>query len=479
MRGAHHFEKAPGNSTLKAGDSKTSASSTREETRTVRRADELIQELPFRWTVQGVIFVIGGLAYMFDAWDVLLPTYLIPLLARSGWHLDNAQLGWLGTLGLIGMGVGAFFWGTMADIVGRKPAFIWTLLIYSISSVLSAAAPNYLLLLAARFITGVGLGGCIPVAYSLVAEFMPRSRRGMMLTAMDVWWPIGATLNGLVAVLLLRFDNWRLLLLVMALPALLVFWAVPAIPESPLYLMRRGRVAEARAVTTDLVRRTTGDAGTWTLPEPEPDTAPPSFVGLIRQLGDLWRWNWRVTLAAWGIMSANLLLYFGVITWLPRILESSGYGIYRAYLFTISVTAIGIVATLCAAWLVERVGRKWVIIVPGILAGVAVVMFTVQITNPGAARWWLLSFGFMNELVVPAVYCYVPEVYPTLLRGTGFGWASTAGRVAAGTVPVIFGAWLWPVFGLTNTFIVITALVVIANLWLAAVGPETKGRVLE
>lgn len=448
-------------------------------TRTIRRADELIQELPFRWTVQGKIFVIGGLAYMFDAWDVLLPGYLIPLLGRSEWHLNDAELGWLATLGLIGMAVGAFLWGTMADIVGRKRAFIWTLLIYSIFSVLSALAPNYTLLLAARFITGIGLGGCIPVAYALVAEFLPRSRRGMMLTAMDVWWPIGGTLNGLVAVTLLPYNNWRLLLLVMALPALLVFWALSAIPESPLYLMRRGRIAEARAVTSDLIRRTTGDVGAWTLPELEVDTAPPSFARFVRQFRDIWRWNWRVTLAVWGMLIANLLLYFGVITWLPRILVSSGYGIYRAYLFTLSVTAIGIVATLIAAWLVERVGRKWVIVIPGILAGVAIVIFTIQITDPGAARWWLLLFGFMNELVIPAAYCYAPEVYPTLLRGTGFGWASTASRVAAGMVPVIFGAWLWPVLGLTNTFVAITVLVIIANLWLAAVGPETRGKVLE
>jgi putative MFS transporter len=448
-------------------------------TRKVRRADELIQELPFRWKVQGVIFIVGGLAYMFDAWDVLLPTYLIPLLARSGWHLNDAQLGWLSTVGLIGMGVGAFVWGTMADIVGRKRAFVWTLLTYSIFSVVSAAAPNYFLLLAARFVTGIGLGGCIPVAYALVAEFMPRSLRGMMLTAMDVWWPIGGTLNGIVAVLLLPFNNWRLLLLVMALPTLLVIVSLLTIPESPLYLMHRGRANEARMVTADLVRRTGGIAEEWILPEADGEVATPSFLGMFRQLGDIWHWNWRVTLAVWGIMIANLLLYFGVITWLPRILVTSGYGIYRAYLFTISVTGIGIIATLCAAWLVERVGRKWVIVIPGILAGVAIIIFTLQIANPSAARRWLLLFGFMNELVIPAVYCYAPEVYPTLLRGTGFGWASTAGRVTAGMVPVIFGAWLWPVLGLTKTFIAITVLVVVANLWLAVAGPETKGKVLE
>ncbi len=443
----------------------------------VTQADQLVQELPFRWSVQGRIFLIGGLAYMFDAWDVLLPAYLFPLLGRSAWHLNDTQLGWLGSSGLIGMALGAFVWGTLADIVGRRRAFLWTLLNYSIFSILSALAPSYSLLLVARFITGVGLGGCIPVAYSLVAEFMPRARRGMMLTAMDVWWPIGGTLNGLLAIMLLRYDSWRLLLLVMGIPALLVFWALSSIPESPLYLMRRGRKAEARAVVEDLARRT--GAAVSVMSFPDADTTAASFGQFFRMFERIWSWNWRVTLAVWGIMIANLLLYFGVLTWLPQILVSSGYGIYRAYLFTISVTAIGIVATLLAAWLVEQVGRKWVIIIPGILTGVAIVIFTLVITKPGVARWWLLLFGFMNELTIPAVYCYAPEVYPTLLRGTGFGWASTASRLAVGMVPAIFGAWLWPVLGLTNTFIVATALVVVANLWLAAAGPETRGATLE
>ena len=98
-----------------------------------------------------------------------------PFLSAFG--ADRVRVTPISETAEIGMAVGAFLWGTIADIAGRKPAFIWTMLIYSVFSILSAAAPNYLLLLGARFITGVGLGGCIPVAYSLVAEFMPRSRR--------------------------------------------------------------------------------------------------------------------------------------------------------------------------------------------------------------------------------------------------------------------------------------------------------------
>ena len=333
--------------------------------RSVTRADQLIQELPFRWSVQGRIFLIGGLAYMFDAWNVLLPAYLFPLLGRSTWHLNTSQLGWLGSSGLVGMALGAFIWGTLADIIGRKRAFLWTLLNYSFFSILSALAPTFSTLLVARFITGVGLGGCIPVAYTLVAEFMPRSRRGMMLTAMDVWWPIGGTLNGLLAIVMLRYDSWRLLLLAMGVPALLVFWALSSMPESPPVpdAARSHGLRHERWSSIWFGGQAPWSAtGVYRMPTPQFSTFRQFFTMFER----IWSWNWRVTLMTWGLMIASLLLYFGVLTWLPQILVSSGYGIYRAYLFTLSVTAIGIVATLLSAWLVEEVGRKWVIIVPGI-----------------------------------------------------------------------------------------------------------------
>ena len=183
------------------------------------------------------------------------------------------------------------------------------------------------------------------------------------------------TLNGLIAVLLLHFENWRLLLLIMALPALLAFWAASAIPESPLYLLRRGRVAEAHAVIADLVRRTGGDSGAGILPEPEIGKSQTPFLTFFCQFSDIWTWNWRVTLAVWSIMTFNFVLYLGAITWLPSILVKSGYPMYRAYTFTVWVTAAGIVGTLCASLLVEQVRRKWVIVLPGILAGIALVIF--------------------------------------------------------------------------------------------------------
>jgi putative MFS transporter len=212
---------------------------------------------------------------------------------------------------------------------------------------------------------------------------------------------------------------------------------------------------------------------------PKPDSTPPSFAQFFSQLRDVWVWNWRVTLAVWGMLVANLMLSAAVISWLPGILVSSGYGLYRAYLFATWMYAVGIIATLFAAWLANRIGSKWIIVVTGILAGVFMVIFTVYIADPGTALWWLMLFAFMNLMVGSTMYCYAPEVFPTLLRGTGLGWASAASRVAAGMVPLIFGAWLWPTLGLTNTFVAMLGLIVVANLWLAIVGPETLGTRLD
>lgn len=439
--------------------------------------DRVVQELPWRWHTQGKIFIIGGLGYLFDAWDVTLAGFVLPLLGDD-WGLSKLQLGLFGTAGLIGMAIGAFTWGTIADLLGRKRAFTVTLLAFAIFSAVAAAAPNYGILLAARFIAGLGLGGCVPVDYAMVAEFTPRKVRGRVLTALDMWWPIGATLCGVASAAMLPLHSWRLMLGIMVVPALLVFWIRRSVPESPLFLVRKGRDAEARKVIGDLIDRTGAEAGEWELPPPEEPgkVTPATFVARFR---DVWRFDWRVTLAAWLLMMTVMLEYYGVLTWLPSILTAQGFGEYGAFLTTTGMTAVGIVAALGAAFLVDLFGRKWVIIVSALAGAVAMVLFARTLGVSGQAQWWILLYGIASEVVIPAMYCYIPELYPTLLRGTGFGWASTASRVVAGLVPLIFGTWLWPVLGLTSTFVLIGVLIAVALVWLVIVGPETKGRELD
>ncbi|MGP4020340.1 MFS transporter [Saccharopolyspora sp. 5N708] len=443
----------------------------------MKTGDQIVQELPWKWRTQGAIFLIGGLGFMFDAWDVALNGFLIPLVGAE-WNLSPAARGWVGTSNLIGMAVGAVIWGAIADTIGRKRAFSLTLLMFSVFSLAGAASPDFVTFCVFRFLAGIGLGGCIPVDYALVGEFTPAKVRGRVLTAMDIWWPVGATLCGVVSAALLVFDNWRLLLVVMVLPALLLFWIRRSVPESPMYLIRQGRAEQARSVIDDLVRRTGAAVEPWTLPEPAPQPRM-TVAAFGRQARDLWRFSARITSVSWALFLTVFLVYYGALTWLPSILVEQGYGNYAAFMVTTLMTAIGIVGVVVSAWLVDVVGRKWVIGLSGPLAALTLVFFAVQLDIETAAKWWITAFGFLIELTIPALYAYVSELYPTSLRASGFGWASTVSRVGAGFVPVIFGSLLWPHLGLPLTFTVIGALLVLASLWMATAAPETKGRDLD
>lgn len=469
----------------------------------VPTASEVIAHLPWKWRTQGAIFIIGGLGFMFDAWDVALNGFLIPLLSDY-WSLSVGRAAWIATANLIGMALGAFIWGGIADVIGRKKAFTLTLLVFSIFTVAGAFAPAYGWFILFRFLAGFGLGGCIPVDYALVGEFTPSRHRGRVLTAMDGWWPIGASLCAFVSAYLLGFGDWRLIMLVMIVPALLTVAVRFGIPESPLYLASVGRYAEADAIIRRLVERTGADVTEWTHETAEGSTASPTTGPALSrtepisgsgpkvsrqlraasgQLVQLWQHSAKTTLVAWSLFVSVLLVYYAALTWLPGILKKQGLADQAAFLVTGSMTAVGILGVIVSALIVERFGRKWVLGVSSIVAAVLLVGSAVFIEASGADLTWtakaaIIGFGFVIQIAIPTLYTYVSELYPTRLRGSGFGWASAASRLATGIAPIVFGAFMWPVLGLTLTFVLTGALVVVAVLLMGFLARETTGEEL-
>lgn len=446
----------------------------------LKTGEEVVQELPWRWRVQGMIFLVGGLGYVFDAWDVTLNGFLIPLV-RDQWQLSTSTAALVGTSNLVGMAIGSFVWGGMADTIGRKKAFSLTLLTFSVFTVLGAFSHAFWLFCVFRFFAGFGLGGCIPVDYALVGEFTPAKVRGRVLASMNIWWPVGATLCGVVSTAFLSItfiDNWRAMMLILVLPALLLFWVRLSIPESPMYLVSQGRREEAREVIDSLVHRTGADHVDWDFP-PAVETPKLSFSAIAKKLPELWKFSVRVSSVSWALFVTVFLVYYGALTWLPSILKDEGYGNYASFMVTTFMTGVGVVGVLASAWLVDAIGRKWVIGLSGPLSALCLVLFALSLDLPRAATWWIGAFGFIIELTIPALYTYVSELHPTHLRASGFGWASSASRVAAGFVPVIFGSLLWPHLGLPLTFTVVGGLLTAAVIWMAVATPETRGRELD
>jgi putative MFS transporter len=445
----------------------------------VKTGDQIVQNLPWRWGVQGRIFIIGGLGYLFDAYDIALNGFLMPLLGEH-FDLSLAQRGLVATANLVGMAVGAVAWGAVADRVGRKKAFSVTLLIFALFSVLGAFSPNYMVFLGLRFLAGVGLGGCIPVDYALVGEFSPKKYRGRILTALDVWWPIGVTLCGLVSTAMLTLDsNWRWMLATMSLPALLLFFVRRGVPESPIYLSKKGREAEARAVIDDLVARTGAPVEPYVIPAPVENAGAKGPRAAAEQLARIWTFSPRITSAAWLLFVTVMLVYYAALSWMPSILREEGLGETAAFMSTTVMSGVGIVGVLVSTALVDLIGRKWLIGISAPVATLALVVFALVMDMPTGSVVAIAAFGFLMQLTIPALYAYVSELYPTRLRASGFGWASSVSRAATGFAPMLFGSVMWPALGLPLTFGVLGLAVLVAVIWMAFAAPETKGRALD
>src|SRR5829696_3452024 len=192
---------------------------------------------------------ITGIAWTFVAMEILLVGFTLPLFG-SLWGLSSTWLGWIGASALAGSLVGSLLFGQVADQTGRRQIFQASILWYSIFTALTALAWGPASLLTLRFLAGIGLGGMLVVDPSLLAEYLPPQRRGRYLVLLDFFWPIGLLIAiALSWVFLDRLGGeWRWLFVAAALPAFLAYVARRALPESPYWLARRGRLAEAAGV---------------------------------------------------------------------------------------------------------------------------------------------------------------------------------------------------------------------------------------
>jgi putative MFS transporter len=424
------------------------------------------------------IYIVGALGYFFDAFDILLPSYVIPLIGHE-WKVAQATLAWFATIGFMGMAVGGFLFGSLGDLIGRKKAFIGTVFLYSFFSLLCAAAPNVTLLFVFRFIAGIGLGGCLPVDMAMLSEFMPPKYRGKLIAFLGVFWVGGATAVGFVSAWLSPLQNFRLIFIAAGLPVLLIFLIRLAIPESPLYLYRKGQAEEANRILKQ-VHGIDMDAGELFERNRETKTEDRKeglVQGLLASLVKVWRHNPGVTFMVWYAYASVLFIYYGVILWLPKILIASGYKTYAAFLFTSYITLVGLLGVLLCIYLVDKIGRKWSLIISFILMGAALYAFAFALHAPTTSFVLLAAYDFFESIALAILYVYIPECYPTLLRVTGFGWATAVTRVTSSFSPLVF-AFIWSGLGLPNTMLISMLALVLGSLFILKFGKETKDQLL-
>ena len=429
----------------------------------------------------------SGIGWALDAMDVGLIGFIMAALTTH-WGLTHTEASWLASAGFVGMALGATFGGLLADRFGRRNIFAVTLLVYGLATGASALAGGLAVLIALRFVVGLGLGAELPVASTLISEYAPRKVRGRMVVILEAFWAVGWLAAAVIGAFVVPVgeNGWRWALALGMVPAFYALYVRMKLPESVRFLESKGRHEEAEEIVAEFeaseptrlkFQAENADGASdssQVLDEKQLDAAIlAGSDGASAPVTSIWAAPLRRrTAALWTIWFCINLSYYGAFTWIPSILVDQGFSLVKSFTFTLIITLAQLPGYAVAAFLIERWGRRATL--AAFLAGSAV---AAGLYGLAGQEWQIIAAGcllsFFNLGAWGALYAIGPELYPTTMRARGTGAATGFGRLASIIAPLIVPPLL--VFGglpiLFTLFGIAFAIAALAALAL----PELKG----
>ena len=425
---------------------------------------------------------MGGLGYTFDAMDGAMIAFILPAVVAQ-WGLTNEQTGLLASSAMVGYLFGAFFAGTLGDLIGRRVVMMYALAVYTLATLVAAFASHWQFLFWWRVVASFGFGAESAIIAPFLAEFVQKKYRGRFVGALSGFFSFGFVFAALLGYFLVPAspDGWRIVQIITALPIVMLLWWRRALPESPRWLMQRGRSAEAEA-EVERMEAESLQSGEASLPPLDSVDVPAAGTGeggtFSRNLAALWSPEMRrTTLMLWILWITITFSYYGFFTWIPTLLVKQGMTITRSFGYSIIIYLAQIPGYYSAAFISEKLDRKWTIILYLLLGGASAYLMAHASTAASiTVGGFLLSF-FMNGTYA-GIYAYTPELYPTAFRTTGMGVASAFGRIGGLSAPIVIG-FTFARIGFFGVFTITTVVLVFGALAVAMLGISTAGKSLE
>jgi len=454
-------------------------------THAYRELGNALDRIPFRRAHVWILVLVASGA-LFDAIEQYNVGLASPLIADQ-FDLSKASVGLLTTLTFAGMALGSLIAGVTGDKYGRRITYMYNLGLYTVGALLGAFAPNVGVLLVARFIVGIGLGGELNTGLTLVSELMPTKIRGAAVATVNVaagGLGIFAS-SALAAVLLGPLEGslggptlaWRWLLGVLALPALLVFVYRWFLPESPRYLLAEGKVTEANAVLTRLA------ANRLRAPR---DMAVTAYVTLAEgarlprervRLAEIFHGELaRRTIVIWVVSAMTFGSQVTITVFMPTVLITRGFDVGSSLAYTTIINIGGLIGAILASVFGYRFPRRIVLGYGAIVAVVVAIGFGMS-SQLGA----ILVLGGLLQLVFillnTTTWVWAPELYPTRVRAFGTGAAVTVALLGASLIPLAAGI-IFDAAGAVGMFVLVAVMYAVMAV-AVRFGPETHGLSLE
>lgn len=426
------------------------------------------------------VVVAIGLGLFFEVYEIFLSSSIATAL-KTEYHLGGTTLQLLMASSFLGMFIGAAAFGRIADRIGRRRAFLLNLVWFSVCSLLAAVAPSPALLVAARFLAGIGIGAEYPVADSYLSDVLPKAHRGRLAAQAYTYSFLAVPALGFLALGLsghtvFGIDGWRVLLAIGAVGAVMVILLRRGLPESPRWLAAQGRTEEAQAAVTAFA---TGSG--IAVPPVECLDATDSRVApavAVSPLARLRQTPYRARLAMLAVFHLfQPFGYYGFGTLAGLVLIARGFDVTSSLLFT-ALSFFGYpLGSLISIPLLGRMERKHLVVASAAAMAACGIAFGVA-----GAPVLIVVFGVLTTAAANvfsnAYHVYQSEIFPSDVRATAVGWTYSLSRLSSAALPFA----LIPVldtYGATAMFGVVVAAMLAAVIVLTAFGPRTTGRSLE
>ena len=418
----------------------------------------------------------------FEIFETALTSLLAPLLVQAGiFHpgksglLGLPDLATFGFVTFIGLFVGAVSFSAIADRVGRRPIFTYSLVWYAVATLAMAVQSQALAICSWRFIAAIGVGAQIVAVDAYISELMPKAIRGRGLALSKAIQFLAVPVAAAAAAVLGGkswggIDGWRFVLVIPSIGAVLIGWVRRGLPESPRWLAERGRASEADAIVSAVEANVRAAIGRELPPVEAVIAEPTPAAGYLALFQGELR---RRTLLLIFVSCAITVAFYGFNNWLPSLLQSRGIDVTKSLLYTgLIALSYPLVPYLCS-FFADRLERKWQIVIG---TGVVVVAGLAFAQQSSALGW--LTCGFVlsiaNNLAGYSSHTYRSELFPTAVRARGIGLVYSIDRLVAGFSSYLIG-FLFLRGGVEGVLACVGACAVLASLVIAAFGPRTRG----
>ncbi|MGA7795824.1 MAG: MFS transporter [Candidatus Acidiferrales bacterium] len=453
---------------------------TREDERTIQSATDAaslltrMEQVPFsRWHANARI--VMGSATFFDAFNALSLAFALPTLVRL-WHISPKQIGFLISASYVGQLAGALVFSALAEKVGRIRGTTAAIAIMSVMSFGCAVAGNFAALFACRFVQGIGVGGEMPVAATYINELSRAHGRGRFFLLYEMIFPVGLMATGQIGAWLVPAYGWSSIFLLGGIPGLLITFLVARLPESPRWLISKGRIREAEAIVEKIEASTDRRV-------PVAATFPAASTASLMQRGSwsellskLYRGR---TLIVWALWASAFFVANGLNNWMPSLYNTVYHLSLQQSLRAASMTNVAQVAVLLVcAFSIDRIGRRNWTVVAFILGGGMLALLGLIGAQKvlGVMILATLGYGLIGS-VNAVLYLYTPEIYPTRMRAIGTGLATSWLRIASAVGPALVG-FMVDAKGIHSVFLMFAGISVVGAL-AATCMVETSDRRLE